>query len=209
MCSIFYQWSRYSRGRYHDWRRNLPEIRCDTVGYSTKSLLAPCSSLLFSVLCSLASASLKRDQQCRPSTSDPTPAPTEEPVPAPTNPPAPALPECSQDWKQCGGGKWSGPTCCQTYSSCIVRSEVKGTLVRPVSIKTLVSDGVVPPLNLCWHELADKDNRIAPLSMIVSRERFYNIPCPLTVELLIRPQYRSEKNKPPRLSLYRKNPCYP
>lgn len=63
--------------------------------------------------------------QCRPSTGDPAPAPTpEEPASSPTNPPAPLIPECSQDWKQCGGGGWTGPTCCQTHSTCIVRTEV-------------------------------------------------------------------------------------
>eukprot|EP00752_Nemacystus_decipiens_P008718 g7780.t1 len=62
--------------------------------------------------------------QCRPYTGDSAPAPTpEERAPSPTNPPAPLIPECNQDWKQCGGGNWTGPTCCQAYSSCIVRNE--------------------------------------------------------------------------------------
>lgn len=74
-------------------------------------------------LCFLTVWSSPQWQQCRPPTGDPAP---EDPAPSPTNPPAPLIPECNQDWKQCGGGDWAGPTCCQTYSSCTVRNEVCG-----------------------------------------------------------------------------------
>jgi Fungal cellulose binding domain len=54
-------------------------------------------------------------------TSAPTSAPTTAPTTAP-NPTTTAAPQptgnCASKWGQCGGQGWSGPTCCQSGSTC-------------------------------------------------------------------------------------------
>jgi cellulose 1,4-beta-cellobiosidase len=52
----------------------------------------------------------------------PSPAPSPSPQPSPAPSPSPQPTACAQNWAQCGGRTWTGPTCC-VQGACVVDNE--------------------------------------------------------------------------------------